>query len=429
MTNYMFTNEEFILVNIDFRTLKDKDKKAKQVKNYYNTHPGIFTNRVKFVKNLMSKGLAFRPAHGYYFIVDGSSIVGVGQSKRDKETGNLVAPKLKYLPPKKYNKTNLKYRDELLHGDIDEDNIPNVDDLHPYAKSDTSAELLSLSGNLQDIDKKRQKLKNLINSFEQEMKPLSEEYNVFGRIKTPVSIINKLQTRGFDITNPKSLVIKDAVGATVVVRSWNELEIVTKYIEKIFKGRILEKDDKYAQKLTTWCLESKKIGGKTIYQASDVIKDCEDCNPTCESETKEYKEPRYYTAIHYSILLNNLQDTDRKDDIFLIAELQVKTKTIKRLADMVHDLYKTREKKYNNLFHFLYDVAEQANVKSKEKNKLERAVLRFFYRMRVSKDEKKQEPEYYIPPKLIEIYYQNNKQLPENTLEMLERHERAVRGS
>jgi len=422
----IFNDAQKLIINSALSNIKNKAESIKMIESYYMTHDDILTRFVMFNKTKLGTELVFKPRKRYYFITDGIIIIGIDEMKKDQKTGKYIVPKKKFLMPKQYNKKNLKYLHDFLHGDIDNDGIPNIDDLHPHVASNTSAEELSLSRNLKEIDIKRRKLKQAMESFVQDLSPLTKEFDISARAKTPVSIINKLQSKYFTLDNPIKSVIEDSIGAFIYVDNLNELKLVEKFIDTTFDGRILEKDDKYDLVKKRWCLESIKINGKNTFIINEK---CEKCKPKCEIVSEKYSEIRAYTALAYKILIKVTSIIHGKegDEIALIAEIQVKTRIVKKLSEWIHGIYKIRDPKYNFLFEFLYDVAEQADIKGKYNSKLERMLLRHFYLMRGTKTEQKAyEPSHYIPPELIKEYYANGKILPSNLKEILQEHEKKV---
>jgi len=199
---------------------------------------------------------------------------------------------------KKYQKaTTIIKRDgsitnrQFLLGDFDKDKIKNIDDKLPLKKSNETVEELQLSNALISLDKihneseKNRKLilKKFRKSIKQTNPKISSEElekKTPSRAKTPISLLHK----SLNLQIPKTT---DKIGMMYIGKNYDDLNKIKNSLKKNFK--VVELRDYY---------NKPKLG---------------------------------YKAIHLILKENSTGE---------IFEVQLKTKRIKRIADINHTLYK-----------------------------------------------------------------------------------------
>jgi ppGpp synthetase/RelA/SpoT-type nucleotidyltranferase len=193
--------------------------------------------------------------------------------------------------------------------DFDMDGLPNADDPHPFNEEDNkSVEQMKFSKTFKSILETKQELNDDLNEFIGKLKTNApSESKIYGRTKTPFSILNKLvSTRLLD--EKKGL--KDLVGTTVTFEDFEDLEDFKNKANKGLYGKVLDFDDYYVE---------PKDG---------------------------------YRAYHFIIEQNEVP-----------IELQLKTNRMKDVNVLSHDAYKNRtlNKDYMLYLTTLADQADKGN--------------------------------------------------------------------
>lgn len=129
-----------------------------------------------------------------------------------------------------------------IFGDTDEDQIPDVDDPHPFRRGDVrSIEEVRLSDEVGHLLEDREAF---VPAMEQTMAQLRQigisGSKVEGRVKTPFSLVNKLRRKYMSA-------LTDVAGTRIIVPDQRSLERAQSVIERDFE--ILEKEDFYAKPL------------------------------------------------------------------------------------------------------------------------------------------------------------------------------------
>jgi ppGpp synthetase/RelA/SpoT-type nucleotidyltranferase len=208
---------------------------------------------------------------------------------------------------KQYN--NRMY--EGIVGDYDNDGISNADDPNPMRKGDKeSIEQLKFEKTFNYVVDTKNTLDNDLNEFVDKLKEKAPSSSaIYGRTKTPFSIINKLvSSRMLD----QKRGLKDLIGTTIAV---NNLKDLTKMADLTLVGqfgKVLEFEDFYS---------SPKDG---------------------------------YRAYHFIVEHNGVP-----------VELQIKTTRMKEIGLLSHDAYKnkTLNAEYMN---FLTELANRADKGEKD---------------------------------------------------------------
>ena len=206
--------------------------------------------------------------------------------------------------------------------DTDGDGIPNVDDISPFNRDKKGQiEEVRVSDELEQIIDFRNKAEDVRFDTIEKLEKIAgtcgvgkDRCGILSRTKTPYSIINKMRRRS--LTNTKDLEkldikaqellqtgelsgldlfkgLTDVVGTMVVVDTYDQLDRVSKEIEKGKIGKVLEYENFYD-------LPNGNNG---------------------------------YRAIHFIIGV-------KKDGVLIPVEVQIKTKRVKKLAEASHTAYK-----------------------------------------------------------------------------------------
>ena len=206
--------------------------------------------------------------------------------------------------------------------DTDGDGIPNVDDISPFNRDKRGQiEEVRVSDELEQIIDFRNKAEDVRFDTIEKLEKIAgtcgvgkDRCGILSRTKTPYSIINKMRRRS--LTNTKDLEkldmkaqellqtgelsgldlykgLTDVVGTMVVVDTYDQLDRVSKEIERGKIGKVLEYENFYD-------LPNGNNG---------------------------------YRAIHFIIGV-------KKDGILIPVEVQIKTKRVKKLAEASHTAYK-----------------------------------------------------------------------------------------
>jgi len=205
---------------------------------------------------------------------------------------------------------------EYLLGDLDNDNIKNIDDPTPFIKSKKSVEETKLSDTLIQIDnlyiQDKKKMNKIVKDFQNivaETKGVKQK-NVKKitqhRVKTPISTLNKAYERGIGE-------VHDKLGMRYIGNNYNDLSKL--------RGELLK--------------NYELINHKDYYKS---------------------KRPDNYKAIHLFV-------RDNKNNA--LVEIQLNTKRVRRLGDINHTLYKEKRQNIDE-FSRLMDVAESADNGNKQ---------------------------------------------------------------
>ena len=133
---------------------------------------------------------------------------------------------------------------EGLLGDFDLDGLANVDDPNPIGvKNSDSIEQVKFSKVFKDVlDVKSQKDDALKNFVDVLRKTTTTNEKIYGRTKTPYSILNKLVDKR--LLHAK-YGLMDLIGTTISFNNFQDLERYKKKVENGKLGRVIEFDDYY----------------------------------------------------------------------------------------------------------------------------------------------------------------------------------------
>lgn len=133
---------------------------------------------------------------------------------------------------------------EGLLGDFDLDGLANVDDPNPIGvKNSDSIEQVKFSKVFKDVlDVKSQKDDTLKKFVDTLKKTTTTKEKIYGRTKTPYSILNKLVDKR--LLHAK-YGLMDLIGTTISFSNFNDLERYKKKVENGKLGRVIEFDDYY----------------------------------------------------------------------------------------------------------------------------------------------------------------------------------------
>jgi ppGpp synthetase/RelA/SpoT-type nucleotidyltranferase len=147
----------------------------------------------------------------------------------------------------KIENKDLQFNKNLYKGvldDFDLDGLPNADDPNPLEKQDsTSIEQMKLSNALNNVIRVKDKMDVELDEFVSKLRKVApSDSKIYGRTKTPYSILNKLvNSRLLD----EKRGLKDLVGTTVAFDSFDDLTKFKKRVEKGVFGKVVEFDDYY----------------------------------------------------------------------------------------------------------------------------------------------------------------------------------------
>jgi ppGpp synthetase/RelA/SpoT-type nucleotidyltranferase len=133
---------------------------------------------------------------------------------------------------------------EGLLGDFDLDGLANVDDPNPIGvKNNESIEQVKFSKVFQDVlDVKEQKDDALKQFVDKLRKTTTTNEKIYGRTKTPYSILNKLVDKR--LLHAK-YGLMDLIGTTISFKNFRDLESYKRKVENGKLGRVIEFDDYY----------------------------------------------------------------------------------------------------------------------------------------------------------------------------------------
>jgi len=129
--------------------------------------------------------------------------------------------------------------------DFDMDGLPNADDPHPFKGEDKdSVEQMKFSKTFKNILETKETLDEDLSVFIDKLKKNApSDSKIYGRTKTPFSILNKLvSTRMLD----EKRGLKDLVGTTVSFEDYEDLEDFKNKANKGLYGKVIDFDDYYA---------------------------------------------------------------------------------------------------------------------------------------------------------------------------------------
>jgi ppGpp synthetase/RelA/SpoT-type nucleotidyltranferase len=191
--------------------------------------------------------------------------------------------------------------------DFDMDGLPNVDDPEPLKKSKNkgSVEQVQLANTFKKVLNVKQDLNIELSDFVKKLQQSAPEKSViYGRTKTPYSILNKLvDSRLLD----EKRGLKDLVGTTIAFDDIRDLQKFTEKTRKGFYGEVIDFDDFYS---------APKDG---------------------------------YRAYHFIVKQNEVP-----------IELQLKTKRMKDVNVLSHDAYKKKNLNTDFML-YLTTLADQAD--------------------------------------------------------------------
>jgi len=195
--------------------------------------------------------------------------------------------------------------------DFDMDGLPNVDDPQPLKKGNKkdTIEQVQFSNTFKKVLNVKEDLNLELNNFVNKLRESAPEKSViYGRTKTPFSILNKLvDTRLLD----EKRGLKDLVGTTIAFDDIRDLQKFTEKTRKGFYGEVVDFDDFY-------------------------------------SEPKDG-----YRAYHFIVRQNGVP-----------IELQLKTRRMKDINVLSHDAYKKKNLNKDFMLYLttLADQADRGNV-------------------------------------------------------------------
>ena len=255
-------------------------------------------------------------------VILGSIVLGlIKGSKGSKASNASISPK------SKINATPTYYPSVYL--DSDGDKVVDVDDPDPftYDPSRKSIEQVRLSEQMTQIIDYRNSMEDIRGALENNIpnKLGLKQEKVYGRTKTPYSIINKLRRTQLHK-------LRDLVGFTIVADSLKELNEIK---EKIYPNNA-QKDEN---------------GGK--FGDLGYVKRFSDY----------YKTPlNGYRAYHFNMQYGNPNEGNL---VSFIYEIQLKTRRQLIIGDYSHEVYK-RGKKNREGANFLTGLAHVADLGDKK---------------------------------------------------------------
>ena len=135
---------------------------------------------------------------------------------------------------------------EGILSDFDGDGLANADDPNPQQKGDTkSIEQMKFSNTFKKVLQTKDKADDDLDVFIKKMKgSVPSDSKIYGRTKTPFSILNKLvDSRLLD----EKRGLKDIVGTTVTFERFSDLENFKNKVNNGIYGKVQEFDDYYAE--------------------------------------------------------------------------------------------------------------------------------------------------------------------------------------
>jgi ppGpp synthetase/RelA/SpoT-type nucleotidyltranferase len=215
----------------------------------------------------------------------------------------------------KFDKSKYK----AVYGDFDKDGTVNIDDANPLdAKKSGKVEQVELKDTFDKLLGVKAELDDIMyDAVDTLDEKAPSDADIYARTKTPYSILKKLVEKRM-LDREKGLT--DMIGTTIAVKNQKELEQVRDDIDNGLLGKILDRDDYY---------KSPKAG---------------------------------YKAYHYIVDYKGVP-----------VEVQLKTKTQKKLHEASHDLYKKGKLNPSELNKMsdLFEQADRGNAKAKAQvNKL-----------------------------------------------------------
>jgi ppGpp synthetase/RelA/SpoT-type nucleotidyltranferase len=193
---------------------------------------------------------------GYVFdILDDDKVVSRGMAKgKDFEKQFAYFPKKEGAVMKnggkaevKIENKDVKFDKKLYKGvldDFDLDGLPNADDPNPLKSGDgASVEQTKLSTAVNNVIRVKDKMDVELDEFIGKLqKTAPNDSKIYGRTKTPYSILNKLvSTRLLD----QKRGLQDLVGTTVAFNNFDDLVKFKKRVEKGMFGKVVEFKDYY----------------------------------------------------------------------------------------------------------------------------------------------------------------------------------------
>lgn len=131
-----------------------------------------------------------------------------------------------------------------IFGDYDRDGVPNADDAYPVDPSRRlQVEEVRLADEVGHLIDLRRSLVSTLDAFEAALGAAFPGRHVYGRVKTPYSILNKLRRKRL-LDRRKGLT--DLIATTVVAEDGPDLRRIARNIETGMHGEVLDKDDFYA---------------------------------------------------------------------------------------------------------------------------------------------------------------------------------------
>ncbi len=147
----------------------------------------------------------------------------------------------------KIENKDVKFDKKLYKGvldDFDLDGLPNADDPNPLESGDgASVEQTKLSTAVNNVIRVKDKMDVELDEFIRKLqKTAPNDSKIYGRTKTPYSILNKLvSTRLLD----QKRGLQDLVGTTVAFNNFDDLVKFKKRVEKGMFGKVVEFKDYY----------------------------------------------------------------------------------------------------------------------------------------------------------------------------------------
>jgi ppGpp synthetase/RelA/SpoT-type nucleotidyltranferase len=206
-----------------------------------------------------------------------------------------------------------------VFGDNDGDSIPNVDDVSPMDRTDNrQIEEVRLSDEMKEIIDYRNDFEEVREEVVQKLENIIDvcggkgECGILSRTKTPYSIINKLRRRS--LTDVKSLAKLDKEAE----RKLREGDLsgidLYKGLTDVVGTMVVTPDKENSDKIKNAILDGE-VG--EVLEFEDM-----------------YAEDKFgYRAYHFLVAYE-------KDGEIFPVEIQVKTKRVKALSDMSHEVYK-----------------------------------------------------------------------------------------
>jgi len=252
-------------------------------------------------------------------LIVGAALLGVIK----KASSGSKAKNVSITPwTKNINNTAIYYPSFYL--DTDGDGVNNVDDPEPFDYNDVpkTIEEVRLSKQLSDIIEYRNSMESVRVNLEENAKALlksgyGDKSYVYGRTKTPYSIINKLRRTQLHK-------LQDLVGLTFVAETFEEALRIKEQIESGVLGKVVYFNDYYSRPL------------------------------------------KGYRAFHFILQYGNPRD---RENLNFRWEIQIKTSRQMFLGENSHEAYKLDLKNEWGV-DFLSRLAHQADLGDSESQKL-----------------------------------------------------------